>query len=194
MTLRRFDTPDALLDVVERAYASPGRAYHTLDHVREVLREFDRVDNDLGWEKPREIYLAILFHDAIYVPGAHDNEAKSAELARATISDVDVAYVVKLIEDTARHGRLTPSDVDRDEALFLDCDMAILGADPERFDAYDRQIALEYAAIPPGAYAAGRRAFLQGLLAKPRIFLSEHMHDRLDACARANLARALLGT
>lgn len=57
---------------------------------------------------------------------------------------------------------------DRDAALFLDCDMAILGAPADGFDEYDAAIAREYS-----------------------IFLSEHVHGRLDAAARANVARAL---
>jgi predicted metal-dependent HD superfamily phosphohydrolase len=194
-SLRRFAVDDALLALVARAYATPDRAYHGLDHVEEVLVEFDRVASLVGWTQPLEVYLAILFHDAIYVPGAHDNEQRSAELARATIPrflpDADVARVATLIEKTAVHGKLGPRDVDRDEALFLDCDMAILGAAPARFDDYDAAIAKEYSAIPRELYTRGRRAFLERLLESERIFLSDFMHERLDAAARANLRRAL---
>jgi predicted metal-dependent HD superfamily phosphohydrolase len=69
--------------------------------------------------------------------------------------------------------------------------MAILGSAPERFDAYERAIAVEYAAVPPAAYRAGRAAFLERMLASERVFLSDHFHGLLDAAARANLRRAL---
>ena len=85
----------------------------------------------------------------------------------------------------------TLAHVDADAALFLDCDMAILGAEPAAFDAYDAAIAREYHAIPAEAFRAGRRAFLQSVLALPRIFLSDYVHARLDARARANLTRAV---
>jgi predicted metal-dependent HD superfamily phosphohydrolase len=186
---------DEIVATLEQAYGTAGRAYHTLDHVAEVATEFEHVAAAVGWDRPKEVYLAILFHDAVYVPGASDNESKSAELARRHTArlGVDVERIAALIEKTAVHGKLTPADVDRDEALFLDCDMAILGAAPERFDDYDDAIAEEYSAIPREAYAAGRRAFLERLLSRPRIFLSDHMHARLDAAARANLRRALTG-
>jgi len=189
--------PDALLAEVRTAYAGPGRIYHDLAHVAEVARHFDEAGRSAGWQQPREVYLAVLFHDAVYEPGAKDNEARSAELARSAIerwlpaAGIAAPRVSELIGLTARHGSLAPTDVDAEAALFLDCDMAILGASPGVFDAYDRAIALEYRALPRELYSAGRRAFLGQLLASARIFLSAHFHARLDAPARANLQRAL---
>jgi hypothetical protein len=75
---------------------------------------------------------------------------------------VDRPRVERLILLTARHGHLDAATLDVDEAHFLDCDMAILGAAPERFDAYDRGIAREYAAPPAEAYAAGRSGRARG--------------------------------
>jgi len=175
--------PD-LVARVAAAYAEPQRAYHTARHIAEVLERFDEVATHVGWAMPREVYVAIVFHDAIYDPPAKDNEARSAAWA---VQEGFPKRTADLIELTARHGKLTPNDVDRDEALFLDCDMAILAADPVRFAEYDRQIAFEYKHVPPEMYAIGRRAFLDGVLAKPRIFLSDYFHDRLDQRARENL-------
>jgi predicted metal-dependent HD superfamily phosphohydrolase len=183
--------PDSLARELTAAYGEPQRAYHTVAHLAEVLRWYDTVADEIGWERPAEVYVAILFHDAIYVPGARDNEAKSAAWARRSGLPVDVDRVAALIELTGNHGGLDPATVDRDAALFLDCDMAILGAAPDAFDAYDTAIAREYSSLPADAYRAGRRAFLTRLTATPRIFLSEHFHARLDAAARANITRAL---
>ena len=180
--------PDVVREL-EARYGEPHRAYHTAAHVTEVLRWFDDVADDGGWRDPAAVYLACVFHDAIYDPLAKDNEARSAELARTRAGAG--ARTVELILLTARHGALAPGDVDEEAALFLDCDVAILGAPADAFDAYDRGVAHEYGAVPAAAYRAGRRAFLAGLRARPRIFLSERFHARLDAAARANLDRAL---
>jgi predicted metal-dependent HD superfamily phosphohydrolase len=181
--------PDALAGELAAAYGEPQRAYHTAAHVAEVLAWFDRVADDVGWQQPAEVYVAIVFHDAIYVPGAKDNEARSAAWARRSALPVDADRVAQLIDLTARHGSTDAPDPEA--ALFLDCDMAILGAPPAEFDAYDAAIAVEYDALPRDAYRAGRRAFLAMLAAKPRIFLSDYFHARLDAQARANLSRAV---
>ncbi|XXT24898.1 hypothetical protein WME94_25525 [Sorangium sp. So ce429] len=189
--------PEPLWGAVRAAYGEPGRAYHDLAHVREVLCRVGEVGRDVGWRRPREVFLAALFHDAVYVPGRHDNEARSAELARQAVShwlpgeELDAEAIARLILLTARHGALGPADVGEEEALFLDCDMAILGSDPAAFDAYDRAIAAEYSAVPPELYAAGRRRFFEKLLAAGHIFLSTYFRDRLEARARDNLRRRL---
>jgi predicted metal-dependent HD superfamily phosphohydrolase len=190
--------PEAQQAALEAAYATPARAYHNFSHVREVLRHFEAVARGPGWAQPAEAWLAVLYHDAIHDAGNSDNEARSAALAAGHIArwlpdaGVDVRRVGELINLTARHGAFKPGDVDRDAALFLDCDMAILGADPAAFDAYDRGIAAEYRGhVPTWAFKLKRRRFLKALLARERIFLSEFFHARLDAQARINLRRAV---
>jgi predicted metal-dependent HD superfamily phosphohydrolase len=196
---------DAQRSALEAAYAQPPRAYHDFHHVGEVLRHYDEVAAGPGWTQPREVALAVLYHDAIYQPGRSDNESRSARFAVEQIahwqpqSGIDAQRVAHLIELTARHGQFVPADFDGDPApddvrLFLDCDMAILGAEPAAFDAYDRGIAAEYRGTLPGwLFRLGRRRFLRALLARERIFLSDFFHSRLDAQARANLRRAVNG-
>jgi predicted metal-dependent HD superfamily phosphohydrolase len=190
--------PDAQLAALQSAYATPPRAYHNFTHVEEVLRHYQDVADGPGWEQPEEVRLAVLYHDAIYEAGRKDNEARSAQLAVEHIGrwwpqhGIDAARVAELINLTARHGSLQPRDVDRDAALFLDCDMAILAADPAVFAAYDRGIAAEYRGhVPAWLFKLNRRRFLKALLGKERIFLSDWFHQRLDAQARINLRRAV---
>lgn len=186
--------PPEALQALAAAYTEPHRAYHTAAHIAEVLRWYDRVADEVGWRDPAAVYLAAVFHDAVYDPAAKDNEARSAELARRLAGALAPAAIDRcgeLILLTARHGAIEPAAVDADAAHFLDCDTAILGAPPAEFDAYDAAIAAEYRHVPAEAFRAGRRAFLAGMLARPRIFLSELFHARLDAAARSNLARAL---
>jgi len=117
-------------------------------------------------------------------------------MARAAIArwlpdaGVDAERVAALIALTARHGQVRGDELDADAALFLDSDMAILGAPPEVFDAYDRGIAEEYRGKVPGfLFRLNRRRFLKGVLAQPRIFFSDFFHARYDAQARENLRR-----
>jgi len=183
---------------LQDAYSTPPRAYHHWGHVEAVLQEYAGVAAGPGWRQPREVALALLFHDAVYEPGRRDNETRSAALAREVIgrwwpeAGLDLDRVAALILLTARHGQLRPQDVDDEAALMLDCDMAILAAPAAVFDAYDQAIAEEYRDHVPGfLYRINRRKFLRGVLAQPRIFLSEWFHARLDARARFNLGRAI---
>lgn len=195
--------PEAQLAALTAAYATPPRAYHDFGHVQAVLRHHAAVAAGPGWAQPAETWLAVLYHDAIYEAGRKDSETRSAEWASAEIArwlpdaGIDASRVAGLIELTARHGSFAPGDfgegaIADDTRHFLDCDMAILGAEPAVFDAYDRGIAAEYRGkVPDWLFRLQRRRFLKALLAKPRIYLSDFFHDRHDAQARANLRRAV---
>lgn len=179
-------------------YANPRRAYHNLGHIADVLHHYRDVALERGWRAPREVWLAALYHDAVYVAGCADNEAKSADIAADQIArwlpddDVDVDRVRTLIELTACHGRLAQADVDAEAALFLDCDMAILAAPPAQFDAYQDAIADEYRSVASASdFRAGRAEFLAALLSRSYIYLSARFHGAMDGPARANLRRAL---
>jgi predicted metal-dependent HD superfamily phosphohydrolase len=186
--------PEGMLRQVTEAYAHPPRAYHSFGHVQEVLKHYASVPS---WQHPREVYLAVLFHDAIYLAGKSDNEAKSADLALESIATwlpkepLDTALVRRLIELTAKHGKLKREELDEETRLFLDCDMAILGAPAAQFDAYDAAIAEEYSEVPKLIFRFNRNRFLKHLLEVDRIFLSDFFHERLDSAARDNLRRTL---
>jgi predicted metal-dependent HD superfamily phosphohydrolase len=189
-----FPLPAALEERLRAAYASPPRAYHNFAHVDEVLAHFQSVPN---WHDPVSVALAILFHDAVYHAGRSDNEAQSARLMRDTVRETplpiacDLTRAEALILLTARHGSLGAESFDQDTAHFLDCDMAILGAPPARYQLYEQQIAAEYAALPAPVYRAGRARFVRKLLASPRIYLSDTFHTRLEQRARENLSTSL---
>jgi predicted metal-dependent HD superfamily phosphohydrolase len=171
------------------AYAEPHRAYHTATHIHEVLHWYDAVCDQVGWREATDVYVAIVFHDAVYDPTRHDNEARSAQLARALVGASD--FAVELILMTAKHGSIDPNTVDHDAAHFLDSDTAILGASAAVFDDYDAAIRVEHQHVPDAAYRAGRGKFLRAMLARERIFFSDFFHQQLDARARENLTRAI---
>ncbi|NZA25125.1 hypothetical protein H0E84_01885 [Luteimonas sp. SJ-92] len=195
--------PDGQWAALRAAYADPPRAYHHFGHVEQLLRHYAEVDAGPGWSQPAEAWLAVLYHDAVYRAGRRDNEARSARLAQAEIArwlpgaGVNARRVAELIALTARHGLHLPEDfpgsgVAADTRHFLDCDMAILGAATEAFDAYHRAIADEYRGqVPAWLFRRKRRRFLEELLARERIFLSDFFHARYDAQARRNLQRAI---
>lgn len=183
--------PDAaLLAALEARYREPHRHYHTLEHLDACLRHF--VSARTLAEHPHEIVLALWFHDAVYAIRAPDNERLSADWAREALTtagvDAEVAGRVHALVMVTRHD-VAPATVD--QQLLLDADLSILGARAAVFDAYEQQVFAEYAAVPRDAFRANRRRILQGFLDRPRIYHTAQFHDRLEAQARANLARSI---
>jgi predicted metal-dependent HD superfamily phosphohydrolase len=141
------------------------------------------------------VQLAIWFHDAVYDPRAKDNEAKSAELAATLLHPLGVPAgtidrVANLVKATA-HLASAEAPAERDAAVLLDADLAILGAAEERYRRYAADIRKEYGFVSDADYRKGRAAVLKLFLGRPRIFHTPVMFEEGEARARANLAAEL---
>jgi predicted metal-dependent HD superfamily phosphohydrolase len=178
-------------DELVRHWAEPGRHYHTLEHLDACLATFD----DLAplCDHPDEAEAALWCHDVIWSAHGTDDEGESAAwaeacLGAARVAPDTVARIADLVRAT-RHGRAARS---ADEAVVLDADLAILGADPAAFDRYEAQVRAEYAHVPEAAFRAARARILRRFLERPAIFGTSAMRAGREWAAQANLGRSLL--
>ncbi|MHA6684233.1 HD domain-containing protein [Mesorhizobium sp. A556] len=176
-------------------YRAEQRHYHGLSHIEALLalaREYREILAD-----PEAIEAAIWFHDAIYDSRAKDNEACSAALAREKLAGrIDAGRldrIAAMIEATATHQLpdTLQAGARSDAALFLDMDLAILGASPEAFDAYEQAVRQEYGWVPDPAWIIGRSEVLKKFLGRPHVFHTRQFRDRFEQQARANMERSL---
>jgi predicted metal-dependent HD superfamily phosphohydrolase len=182
---------EALLDELLAAHCEAHRAYHTLQHLGECLALL-HARRDRPAQHPAEVALALWFHDAVYDVHRQDNEQRSADWARRAMLESGIApeaadRVHAMIMATRHHSR--PEDADAQ--LLVDIDLAILGATPERFAEYERQIRIEYLHVPADVFEAKRREILAGFLARDPLYLTGPMRARFEEGARANLSRAI---
>jgi predicted metal-dependent HD superfamily phosphohydrolase len=183
----------ALFVAVRESHASAGRFYHSWDHVLDCTQKL----RDFDCASPRAAFLALLFHDAVYVPGRPDNEARSAALAvellhsHARLGPGETAEIQRMILATRDH-RLGAGQ-SPDVAVVLDIDMSILGAPWERYRQYADGVRAEYvpAATSAARFTAGRSAFLSRLLAGGPIFHTAQGVERWERPARENIAREI---
>ena len=181
---------EGLFNRLNACWAEKHRHYHTAQHLRECMAHLDAAYVDAN--SPAEIRLALWFHDAFYDPRRKDNEARSAQWAsdsvlQAGLDPALAASVHAMVMATQGHARAAS----RDLQLLLDIDLAILGAEPARFDESDVQVRAEYAHVPDAQFRQGRCKVLQGFLARPRLYGTPRFHDALDRQARDNLRRSL---
>jgi len=178
----------AFESLVER-YSEPHRAYHTLQHIGECFAQFDRVHDA---HAPGEVGLALWFHDAIYDTHASDNEARSAEWARAVLDEAGApATTIEAVERLilATQHDVTPQD--HDAQIVVDIDLSILGADADRFQEYEVQVRREYAWVDDDAFRHGRTKVLRSFLERPFIYSTADFRARFEARARSNLAGSI---
>jgi predicted metal-dependent HD superfamily phosphohydrolase len=181
----------ALVAAARLHYAQPHRGYHGPEHLDELIALARRHTPDLDEAEQ----LALLFHDAVYVPGAGrgDNERLSALLMRATVppfdlGPVDLDRAGRIIEAIA-HAEPPPADA----ARVCDLDLWRLASPWEDFQRHALGIRHEYLHLHANeaAFWAARHAFYRSMLAKPQIFATASFRDHFEAAARDNLTRAL---
>jgi predicted metal-dependent HD superfamily phosphohydrolase len=180
-------------DTVLGAYRADGRHYHGVRHVAWVVRHVEEIATDHPVDDLDATMAAAFFHDVVYDPTQHDNEAESAAMAVRAMGEIGWAdpacrHVGDLVMATATHDL---AGADRDTAVLLAADLAVLAAEPSRYADYATAVRREYAHIDDGAWRTGRSAVLRRLLARPRLFAPELGLDDWERRARANLTSEL---
>ncbi|WP_373542086.1 hypothetical protein [Chamaesiphon sp.] len=182
---------DHTLQLLVTAYTQSDRYYHNLTHIHQLLTTLDRF-SDL-FQDPLAVSLAAWFHDFIYAPQDTDNEAQSAKLASKLLTDIGLSIatcdrVHTLIMATQGH-QIEPHDPDL--CIFLDADLAILGADPVGYQVYQRSIRREYSWVADEAYRVGRIRVLESFLQRDRLYATDLLFGELESIARLNIQQEI---
>ena len=135
--------------------------------------------------------LSIWFHDLVYEIGAKDNERRSAErfaeLAEGQLEPAAIDTVYRLIMATVHDGE--PGSLDAQ--YVVDIDIAGMGCSWEHYLEDSEALRLERPDQDDAEFFAGKKAFLEGLLARPSIYHSKEFVGRREELARENIGRYL---
>lgn len=179
---------DEMWGKLDRRYREPHRHYHDPNHLAHCLAELDLAGERV--KHPDQVEMAIWFHDVINEPGERDNEACSADYFRDKAHDLmDPGFVdaVSSLILVTTHQR-PPKDPDKQ--FICDIDLASFGLPWECFMRDSDAVKAEF----PGTdseYFQAKARFLEAMLARPRIFLTDFFHDRYEQQARENITRLL---
>lgn len=187
---KKADESDLTFEMLSTLYAHPPRAYHNLDHIAQVLAEFDAASR-LAADRDA-VEFALWFHDCVYYPLRGDNEERSADAA-AMIAGLlgcapDFVETVRACIMATRHSALPGRG---DPSLVADLDLTVLAADAGTYDAYRAAIRAEFAFASDEAFNAGRLAFLKRMIDKDRIYATEFFAKTHESKARNNLYREM---
>lgn len=182
--------PKDVFDQLLARYSEPHRAYHTLRHLDECFEKLAELRTEAIHIE--EIEIAIWFHDAIYDVSSSVNEQKSAEWAKQIVATAGASQaaaerIYALVMVTCHNAM--PRGMD--ETILVDVDLSILGASPDRFDEYERQVRQEYAWVPETMFRSERRKILKEFLNRRTIYNTKTFIARYEAQARINLERSV---
>ena len=167
------------------AYSKPTRYYHTLQHLEHIYKELE------PFELSPLLEFAIFYHDIVYDVKQNDNEEQSALLAQKRLTQLTLPQelnkqLFELIVETKTH-----KSSSKENRLFLDADLAILGSNEKSYNKYIQNVRKEYDIYDDVTYFTGRRNVLELFLEKERIYESEHFYELYEKQARKNLKQEL---
>jgi len=197
--LAQLDLPPRLRADLLRRMGEPWRGYHGLNHLAVLWARHCRYARGGPMQQARATRLiaaTILFHDTILVPGARDNEARSAALWRRAarripgLTPAEIAWVTETIQATVNH-LATPfgkQGMARIRSWFLDLDLTPIGEEPTVFRRNSAGLRAEMRHVEEAAYDRGQIRFLTKLAEAPEILRTPRLRAAFERRARENIA------
>lgn len=185
---KRAEESDLTFDMLATLYAHPVRAYHTLEHIAQVLGVFDTIPR-LASDRDA-VEMALWLHDCVYFAEREDNEERSADAAGMIAGllgcSPEFTMAVRGLIAVTRHSRPPARG---DQSLVADLDLSILSATGPEYDAYSRAIRREFAFADDEAYRVGRLGWIERMLGRTSIYATAWFVQQGEDAARANLER-----
>lgn len=182
---------DDAFQLLAGLYSGSGRHYHTLHHVRDGLRQLDRVKGLLA--DPDAAELALWLHDAVYEPAQDDNELRSAFLFDRQLGvhlpTRRADGIHALIMATVHDGDAG----DGDACWVADIDLAGIAAPWEEFLHATQLLRREHDHLTDRQFRLASERFFSRLLARPGIYLTDDFRTRCEAPARRNIEAFIAG-
>ncbi|HCK76976.1 MAG TPA: hypothetical protein DHW07_07510 [Gammaproteobacteria bacterium] len=178
-----------VFEALSRHYDDASRHYHDAGHIAVCLAAYDEAVPVLGADDAVE--MALWFHDAIFVAGARDNEARSADwfasMASGYLSATFIAEVGTVI--LATDHRESPQGF---QAQFaVDVDLWGLSQPWGAFFADTHDLRFEATHANDEAFARGQGGFLRALANRPYIYSTAYFQGLFENAARQNIERLL---
>ncbi|MBP9827364.1 hypothetical protein KBC99_02700 [Candidatus Saccharibacteria bacterium] len=180
----------AVYSDITTSYTAPGRHYHTLSHIADMLHNLDIYFPN----RSPAVELAIWFHDYIYYPGSRYNELDSA-LAMTNLFSGAVDYGSRifpgaLVQSAREHIVATKkhdAQGNQDSAIVCDLDLASLAETQERYRFNTTLIRMEYAGFSDTQWSIDRLRFIGTFLARD-IYQTGECKTQLEDSAKRNLS------
>jgi predicted metal-dependent HD superfamily phosphohydrolase len=167
-------------------YNSSVRTYHTLLHALQVAMIAKDLlikhDHTPSYKNIMDVYIAGLWHDAVYVAGSVVNETESATALLKFYPDRHES--AEMIRRTTVQHHLSDDDYPIELCCLLDADLDSLSSDYETFVQNNYLIQLELKTTPLES-----AVFLNKFLEKKSIYRTEEYKKSREQIAQSNIQR-----
>ncbi|XP_046744491.1 uncharacterized protein LOC124410286 [Diprion similis] len=190
------DVCDTWIIKLQDVYSEEKRTYHNLDYLQDKLLHYYEIKDNLT--NPRAVLLALFFQNFEYDPKALDCEEKNLQHFISFADEAEIPAngelrneVCALLKAAATHStdahKVGGAFGEEDAHYLLDLDMAILGAEPEKYTEYTERVRGEYGFLSAPMYTALRLKVLQNFLQIPNIFATKEFREKFEEQARKNI-------
>lgn len=180
-----------------RCYQASERKYHNLNHLEFLFK----IETPGVWSD-RDLLIRTLFfffHDCVYQIDPSnpvtDNEHRSAVEAMVRMQQMGFMKdesIIKFVCDTTELSNHTSTTSDPLQQFLLDCDLAILAAEPDEYTSYVHNVRNEYGLVPQSTWVQKRGDFLKYMLNKKSIFQNPHFITHYEKKAIKNMENELI--
>ena len=183
--------PGRIFDEVSGRYREPHRRYHTPQHIRHCLEQFDLAAALM--DERDAVEMALWFHDVVWESGSAPgvNERESADLFLEHLGD----SLHEGFRDTVHRLVMVtvyPSEpATPDEGYMVDIDLSSFGLPWEEFRRDSQAVRDELPHLTDGEFYPKQHRFLRMLLARERFFVTDFFAARYERTARDNIERLL---
>jgi dephospho-CoA kinase/predicted metal-dependent HD superfamily phosphohydrolase len=201
---------DDIFRIVEFQYSAKSRAYHTVEHIRNMCHDLryawtqDNIETNVL--SNTALQLAILFHDFVYDPRSSVNEQESVKMMYSLVDMFNPNVAPNLPEvlelasfmilSTVKHELPSGEEADKMYAkypellnltkIFLDLDLGVF-MHYYSFRDFEKNIRAEYGMVPSSIYYPKRLEILGEFAKRDQIYLSDIFGNNSNLIAKRNL-------
>ncbi|MCH2174469.1 MAG: hypothetical protein MK193_01935 [Lentisphaeria bacterium] len=176
--------------VLDSHYSDKCRDYHNWNHIKDCLNLIQKHEKHI--DNLHLIRFTAWFHDIIYVPGAKDNESKSATFAGQLMGKLDTLFARNLVE-MVKWTDYTTVDVKNYSLtmrLFHDIDHFSFAKNWREYKVDSLLVLKELGLMEYDPhYLQGRLTYLKNL--KNKLFLSTYFDQKYSIRATTNIERSI---
>jgi predicted metal-dependent HD superfamily phosphohydrolase len=165
-------------------WEAPGRVYHGPAHLQACLTAWATLGG-----RARSEALALWFHDLIHhhQPGIDERASAAAavhELHLVGLAEAEIVEIARLILTTIDH---QPPAADGAAGRVCDADLAVLGAEPDRYRESVAALRAEFPDLDDDQWRTLRRDQVGSLRSRAALFTTPEAVRRWEAAAQRNL-------